>query len=72
MLAQLIGTPLHLIALDYYNHPSTSFGQRMAFLRAVFANSLFLRILRFLPTYGIGGIVNIELRCYFQNKYGQE
>jgi hypothetical protein len=58
-LAQLIGTPLHLLSLDFYNNPNSTIRERAAFLRKVFANSLFLRILRFLPTYGIGGIFNI-------------
>jgi hypothetical protein len=57
--AQLIGTPLHLLSLDCYNHPNSTVSQRLVFLRSVFASSLLVRILRFLPTYGIGGIFNI-------------
>ena len=66
LLIQFIGTPLHLVGLDIYNHPHASNIERIKHLKAIYWNSLFLRMLRFLPAYGIGGIINIELRNYFQ------
>jgi hypothetical protein len=59
MLAQLLGTPLHLIGLDFYNNPHSTFAERMKFLSRTYMNTLFIRMLRFLPTYGLGGIANI-------------
>lgn len=40
----------------------------MKYLKSIYTNSVVLRMLRFLPAYGIGGIVNIELRKYFNRK----
>jgi len=59
MLAQVIGTPLHLIALDFYNNPDSNINQRLNFLKKAYMSTIFVRMLRFLPTYGVGGIVNI-------------
>lgn len=59
LLVQLVGTPLHLLGLDFYNSPNSSITQRMQFLKKVFTSSLIIRMLRFLPTYGFGGIANI-------------
>lgn len=66
LLIQFIGTPLHLLGLDIYNHPNATTMERMQHMKAIYWNSLLLRMLRFLPAYGIGGIVNIELRNYFR------
>jgi hypothetical protein len=48
-----------------YNNEGSSFKERMQFLRKVYVSSLLVRMLRFLPTYGIGGIVNFEIRNHF-------
>lgn len=37
-------------------------GEHFKYIGSIYFNTLFLRMLRFLPAYGIGGIVNIELR----------
>jgi len=67
-LVQFVGTPLHLLGLDWYNNEGSTIGQRMQFLRKVYVSSLLVRMLRFLPTYGIGGIVNFEIRNHFMEK----
>lgn len=59
LIVQLVATPLHLVGLDWYNNPLSSLAERLLFLRKIYTNSLLIRMLRFLPTYGIGGIVNI-------------
>jgi hypothetical protein len=41
---------------------------RLSHLGKIYINSVALRMLRFLPAYGIGGVVNIELRKYLLKK----
>ena len=65
LMVQFVGTPLHLLGLDWYNNEGSTITQRMQVLRKIFFSSLVIRMLRFLPTYGIGGVVNIEIRNYF-------
>ena len=62
LLIQFIGTPLHLIGLDIYNRPHEDAAGRYKYIRPIFWNTLSLRMMRFLPAYGIGGIVNTDLR----------
>ena len=59
------------MGLDYYNREGLAFRERMSHLGSIYWNSLALRMLRFLPAYGIGGIFNIELRNYFK-KFGPD
>lgn len=40
----------------------------MAQLGKTYWSSLTLRMLRFLPAYGLGGIANMELRTYFRGQ----
>jgi hypothetical protein len=42
--------------------------ERLKHLGKIYTSSVALRMLRFLPAYGIGGVVNIELRKYLLNK----
>lgn len=62
LLIQFVATPLHLIGLDLYNNPDRTFGQRMKFLGGVFPQTLVVRMARFLPAYGLAGVLNIVLR----------
>jgi hypothetical protein len=41
---------------------------RLSHLGKIYNNSVALRMLRFLPAYGIGGVANIELRKYLLKK----
>ena len=58
VLIQLIGTPIHLMGLDLYNNPELTMKERLVHLKSIYWNSVILRMLRFLPAYGIGGVVN--------------
>jgi hypothetical protein len=58
VLIQLIGTPIHLMGLDLYNNPGLTMKERLVHLKSIYWNSVILRMLRFLPAYGIGGVVN--------------
>jgi len=68
VVIQLVATPIHLLGLDLYNRTGLSMEERLAYLKQIYTHSVILRMLRFLPAYGIGGIVNIELRKYLLNK----
>lgn len=59
IMVQFIATPFHLTALDFYNRPGLSIKERYTHIKSIFTNALFLRMMRFLPAYGFGGIINI-------------
>ena len=67
-MVQFVATPIHLLGLDLYNRTGISFKERLRHLGKIYTNSVALRMLRFLPAYGIGGVVNIELRKYLLKK----
>lgn len=62
VLVQIVATPLHLLGLDLYNRPGIPMTERLCHLKKIYTHSVLLRMLRFLPAFGIGGVVNIELR----------
>ena len=62
LLIQLITTPMHLLGLDYYNNQNRNFKERLIFMKKIAGYSILIRMMRFLPTYGIAGIINISLR----------
>jgi hypothetical protein len=62
LLVQVIVTPLHLFGLDIYNREGKKFGDRVKYLKGLYSNTLGMRMVRFMPAYGIGGIINNELR----------
>ncbi len=68
MIVQFVATPIHLLGLDLYNRTGVSMKDRLSHLGKIYINSVALRMLRFLPAYGIGGVVNIELRKYLLKK----
>jgi hypothetical protein len=59
---QLFNVPLHLYALDLYNRPDVSIGQRLSFVRREYTKTVLARWARILPAFGIGGVINIELQ----------
>jgi len=70
VLVQLVATPIHLLGLDLYNRPGIPLNERLNHLKKIYTHSVVLRMLRFLPAFGIGGVVNIELRKYlFKKQY---
>jgi hypothetical protein len=46
MVAVLIHPPLHLFGLDLYNNPTSTFGQRMAFIKEFFPRTAIMRFCR--------------------------
>ena len=59
LLIQIFVTPIHLLGLDLYNHEGISTLKRLQNIQRLYFNTLTIRMLRFLPAYGIGGVVNI-------------
>lgn len=68
VFVQLVATPIHLLGLDLYNRAGISMSERLGHLKKIYTHSVILRMLRFLPAYGIGGVVNMELRKYLLHK----
>lgn len=62
MGVQILSTPVHLLGLSLYNSPGASASSRATEITAKYAQALTARMLRILPAFGIGGILNTNLR----------
>lgn len=62
MLAQLISTPIHIMAIDIYQRPSVSLHHRIKHIRNMYTSICGGRILRVIPAFCIGGFINDMLR----------
>jgi hypothetical protein len=62
LLIQLVVTPLHLVGLDIYNREGQNIGNRIKHISKLYTTAAGMRMIRFLPAYGIGGVINTELR----------
>lgn len=60
--AQLVLTPVHLLALDIYNHAERDAGARARRIGGAYASLTGTRMARVLFAYGAGGIVNTAVR----------
>lgn len=60
--AQLVLTPMHLLALDIYNNPARGAGARGGRIAAAYPSLTGTRMARVLFAYGTGGIVNAAVR----------
>jgi len=61
-LAQLAGTPIHLLGLDLYNRGDVGWRERAKKVRIDWLKSTLARICRMVPAFGFGGIVNMRAR----------
>lgn len=60
---QIVSTPLHLLGLDLYNrNGDTTLAQRMSKVRQDWFKSTLARMARIVPAFGIGGVVNNNMR----------
>lgn len=59
---QIFSVPMHLWALDLYNRPGVSLGERASFVAREYAKTVVARWARILPAFGIGGVINNELQ----------
>ena len=58
---QIVLTPLHLLALNLYNQPGATPGERAKAVGSVLPGSTVARMGRFGCAYGIGGLLNTSL-----------
>jgi hypothetical protein len=58
LLIQIVSTPLHLLGLDIYNRKGESIGSRARLIAKLYPAATGMRMVRFLPAYGIGGVIN--------------
>lgn len=59
---QFVSTPLHLLGLDIYNRSDQSAQSRLRTVGARYWRSSMARICRILPAFGVGGVLNREIR----------
>ena len=62
VVSQFITAPIHIAALDKYNRPDASTGERVAQIKKEFGKVCFARGLRILPAFGIGSFSNNKFR----------
>jgi hypothetical protein len=77
VLSQILVTPVHLLGLDLYSNPRTLrpisesrgptniLGERWSRVRRNLGAATVLRCVRIVPAFGVGGIVNTQLRDCF-------
>jgi hypothetical protein len=68
-MAQFVSTPLHLVGLDLYNRPGVGWTERLGLLKRAYVTSSFARIMRIVPAFGVGGVVNTNVRESLMAKY---
>jgi len=56
-----LNTPLHLFSLDLYNNPSNASTSRASFIVKHYLHTLLARMMRTLPGFGFGGLLNSTL-----------
>jgi len=59
---QIFSTPFYLVGLDLYNRTGVSTAERVDFVQKEYTKTTIARMSRILPAYGIGGVVNTQLR----------
>ncbi|WQF82120.1 hypothetical protein CDEST_07134 [Colletotrichum destructivum] len=68
VVSQLVASPIHLIALDYYERQTRlPFSDRVARTRGHVPSTVVMRCVRIIPAFGIGCLANLEFRTFFQS-----
>jgi hypothetical protein len=62
VFSQFLTAPVHIAALDIYNRPDVTTGDRVAQIKKEFGKVCFARGLRILPAFGIGSFSNNKFR----------
>lgn len=65
-LCELLNTQVHLLALDVYNQPGSSAGERARTVARQYPSSLVVRIMRVLVAFSLGGMGNRAMRSLLQ------
>ncbi|KAF2834194.1 hypothetical protein M501DRAFT_1001421 [Patellaria atrata CBS 101060] len=59
---QIVSTPLHLLGLDMYNRQHIGLAERMRKVTSEWGKSCLARVGRIVPAFGVGGVVNKNVR----------
>lgn len=59
---QILSTPLHILAIDLYQHPHSTKKERLENIQRMYKSVCGGRILRVIPAFCIGGFINDMLR----------
>lgn len=71
VLVQSVSTPIHLLALDLYNRQSRlALSTRLARVRRDLPLAVPTRMLRIIPAFGIGGLINTGMRRALLGTFG--
>ena len=62
VVSQLFSTPLHLLGLAVYNNTGGGVAAHLQTLRETYPETVTLRMLRIIPAFSVGGVVNASLR----------
>ena len=62
VVSQLFSTPLHLLGLAVYNNTGGGVAAHLQTLRETYPETVTLRMLRIIPAFSVGGVVNTSLR----------
>ncbi|KAJ5092577.1 hypothetical protein NUU61_007447 [Penicillium alfredii] len=66
VLTQLVATPIHLLGLDLYTRQKrVPFSDRLVQSQRYLPSSIVLRCVRIIPAFGVGCLLNLELRSFF-------
>jgi hypothetical protein len=59
---QIFSTPIHILAIDIYENPKSSFNERFDNIKKCYRTILSGRVMRAIPAFGVGGFINDMLR----------
>ena len=62
VISQIFTTPLHLLGLSIYNATEAPASTHLQTLRNTYPPTALLRMLRIIPAFSVGGVVNLALR----------
>lgn len=73
VMVQFVSTPIHLLALDLYNRPqrALSLADRVARVGRDLPAAVPTRMMRILPAFGVGGVLNTEIRAGLRRRLGE-
>ncbi|KAL0941388.1 uncharacterized protein CTRU02_204151 [Colletotrichum truncatum] len=68
VMSQLVASPIHLIALDYYDRQrKLPFSNRIAKTKEHVPSTIVMRCIRIIPAFSVGCVANLEFRSFFHN-----
>ncbi|GAB5033752.1 Hypothetical protein NocV09_01500670 [Nannochloropsis oceanica] len=67
MLAQIPSSPLHILSMDLYLRKEATWGSRVAEIARGYRNVVTGRVMRIIPAFGVGGVVNDMVKEAFED-----